>query len=413
MKHLTLSTLNAQIKSSLLKAFPMSVWLCAEINELKVNQTGHCYLNLIEKEEGSERLCAQARATIWKSKYSMMKPYFEAMTGENLAEGMSVLVKVEPVFHAVYGFSLNILDIDPSYTLGDIARDRALTIVRLKEEGLMNLNKELLLPKLCSRLAIISSSTAAGYEDFLQQILHYKENYRYEITLFSASMQGENTSNSVISALEKIYENIDAFDVVLILRGGGSIADLRAFDAYEIAANCAQFPLPVLTGIGHEKDISVLDMIAFRSMKTPTALAQFLLSRNDELLVELDTASIEIKAKVQEILADKRVEIEKLHVQIMSESSLYIAKLSSSLTLLATNLIDLSQNLLQRKKHQLDLYVQEIDLLSPFYLLKRGYSFTMHNGSLANAKKLKDGDKIETVFYDGKVTSIVNLNEKT
>lgn len=412
MTHISLSTLNDQIKDALSKAFPMSVWLCAEINELKVNQTGHCYLNLIEKEAGSDRPCAQAKANIWRSKYEVIKPYFRHTTGEDLTEGMNVLIKVAPVFHPVYGFSLNILDIDPSYTLGDIAKERALTISRLNEEGLMELNKELSLPRLSNRLAVISSSTAAGYEDFREHLLHSGVHYRFDITFFSASMQGDNTSGSIISALERIYENIDAFDAVLIVRGGGSVADLRAFDAYDIAANCAQFPLPILTGIGHEKDTSVLDMVAHHSLKTPTALAQFLLSRNDALIAALNLISTDIQAKTQVVLTDKKVELEKIHLQITSAMNLFIAKLNSSLNLHSADLVSLSKDLLQQKKHQLTLYAQEIDLFSPHRLLKRGYSLTTHKGRFVSAKQLQAGDVIETIFHDGKVTSTVQFNDK-
>jgi exodeoxyribonuclease VII large subunit len=268
-----LSELNGMVRQVLTEAFPTKLWVVAEISELKTQRSGHCYLVLIEKDTFTDKVVAQARATIWSYIYRILKPYFETTTGQVLIEGLKVLVQVTVEFHELYGYSLNIQDIDPTYTLGDLARRKTDIINKLTREGVIDMNKGLDFPLVPQRIAVISSETAAGYQDFTNHLNTNQGGYVFYTKLFSALMQGPQTEVSVIRALERIYEYEDLFDVVVIIRGGGSQFDLSCFDNYNIAFHVAQFPLPVITGIGHEKDNSVVDLVAHTRLKTPTAVA--------------------------------------------------------------------------------------------------------------------------------------------
>jgi exodeoxyribonuclease VII large subunit len=273
-----LSELNLMVKESLQTSFPETVWVMAEISEMKVNRNGHCYLELIDKDPQSNEVSAKARATIWSWQFRFIQPYFETITGQLFTSGIKVLVSATVEFHELYGYSLNIKDIDPTYTLGDIAKKRAEIINRLTEEGVIDMNRELAIPEIPSRIAIISSPTAAGYEDFIDQLLNNNYGFKFYTKLFAANMQGNDAASSIIAALDQIFEKEDLFDVVVLIRGGGSQHDLSCFDDYDLALHISQFPLPVITGIGHEKDQSIADMVAHTRMKTPTAVAEFILS---------------------------------------------------------------------------------------------------------------------------------------
>ena len=276
-EHVKLSELNGRVKKAIGETFAAPVWVIAEISELKINRNGHCYLVLIEKEENGDAILAQAKATIWSYTFRMVKPFFESMTGQHLTEGIKILVSVSVEFHELYGYSLNIRDIDPTYTLGDMARRRREIISRLQSEGVAEMNKELELPLVPQRIAIISSPTAAGYEDFSEQLKNNVAGYHFYVRLFPAIMQGNQAESSIIAALEQIYIYESFFDAVVIIRGGGSQADLSCFDNYNLAYFITQFPLPVITGIGHEKDDSIVDLVAHTRLKTPTAVAEFLI----------------------------------------------------------------------------------------------------------------------------------------
>ena len=275
----SLSELLGQVKGALEKELPDHYWVIAEIMELRENR--HCYLELIEKSEENDSLLAKVRATIWASRYDMLRPFFEASTGSPLKSGIKILCKASVEFHPLYGLSLNITDIDPSYTLGDLARKKQEVIQRLRKEGVFDMNRELLFPLVPQRIAVISSETAAGYGDFSESILHNSHGFHFHTTLFPAVMQGDEAPASISSAMEKIYESESDFDCVVIIRGGGSKADLESFNHYDLAYFITQFPLPVITGIGHERDESVADMVAHHGLKTPTAVAEFLV---DQLL---------------------------------------------------------------------------------------------------------------------------------
>ncbi len=272
-----LSELNGLVKRVVTEAFPDKIWVIGEISEMKVNRTGHCYLNLIEKDESTDTIIAQARATIWSYTFRMLRPYFETTTGQVLIEGLKVLVNVSVEFHELYGYSLNILDIDPTYTIGDMARRRGEIMTRLINEGVADMNKEVEFPLVPQKIAVISSETAAGYQDFTDHLLNNPAGYVFYPKLFPAAMQGLQAESSIIEALEHIFRYEDFFDVVVIIRGGGSQFDLSCFDNYNLAYHITQFPLPVITGIGHEKDNTIADLVAHTRLKTPTAVAEFLI----------------------------------------------------------------------------------------------------------------------------------------
>jgi len=290
----TLSQLNEKIKDVLIDAFPSTVWVVAEISELKENRSGHCYLELIEREGNS--IIARSRATIWSYTFRMLKPYFETSTRQLFAAGIKVLVQVTVEFHPAFGLSLNIKDIDPTYTVGDMALQRKEIIERLQQEGIFEMNKELDLPAVPQKIAIISSATAAGFQDFMNQLDSNEYGFRFYTKLFEAIMQGEETADSVIYALERVFQYEDFFDCVVLIRGGGAVADLSSFDNYDLAYHVTQFPLPVITGIGHEKDDTIIDLVAHTRMKTPTAVAEFLIigmARFYERLLDVENTVVQ------------------------------------------------------------------------------------------------------------------------
>jgi exodeoxyribonuclease VII large subunit len=314
IQKLTLSELNEQIKNALEGAFPSAVWVVAEVSELKENRNGHCYLELIEKQ-GAE-IVARTRATIWSYTYRMLKPYFETTTGQYFAQGIKILVQVSVEFHPAFGLSLNIKDIDPVYTVGDMAMQRKEIINRLQAEGVFEMNKELELPLVPQKIAVISSATAAGYQDFINQLENNEFGFRFYTKLFQATMQGTETVPSIINALERIFQYEDFFDAVVIIRGGGATADLSSFDNYDLAYNVTQFPLPVITGIGHEKDDTIIDLVAHSRLKTPTAVAEFFISgieRFNDNMLEMENEIVRLTSEKIELQQNK---LEKIAVSL-------------------------------------------------------------------------------------------------
>lgn len=303
---LILSELNGLVKKAVADSFTAPIWVIAEISELKTNKSGHCYLVLIEKDTNGDAILAQARATIWSYTFRMLRPYFESTTGQQLTEGLKVLVNVSVEFHELYGYSLNIRDIDPTYTLGDMARRRLEIIARLNADGVFDMNKGLELPLVPQRIAVISSPTAAGYGDFVDQLINNEHGYKFHLKLFPAVMQGIQAEASIIGALEQVFLYEGFFDAVAIIRGGGSQADLSCFDNYNLAYFITQFPLPVITGIGHEKDDSIIDLVAHTRLKTPTAVAGFLISSLAAFETNLDGLKGHFNEAVGQLLADTR-----------------------------------------------------------------------------------------------------------
>lgn len=314
---LTLLELNTLIGDTLRDRFTQTFWVVAEISEMKVNRTGHCYLELVEKED--DDICARSRATIWSYTFRMLRSYFETTTGQPFSEGIKVLIQVTVEYHPAYGLSLNIRDIDPAYTLGDMVRRRREIVARLQEAGVYDMNRELTLPLVPQRIAVISSPTAAGYQDFIHQLEHNQHGFHFEHQLFEAFMQGSEAVPSILKALDGIFLQEDRFDAVAIIRGGGATADLSCFDHFDLAFAVAQFPLPVVTGIGHEKDDTILDMVAHTRLKTPTAVAEFFITgllRFHEKLEEL-----------QELLSEKIEDILKFETDELNDK---VERLSAS-----------------------------------------------------------------------------------
>ena len=327
---LKLSELNELIKDALLEAFPGTVWVIAEVSELKENRSGHCYLELVEKE-GNE-IVARSRATIWSYTYRMLKPYFETTTGRLFTQGIKVLVQASVEYHPAYGLSLNIKDIDPTYTVGDMALQRKEIIDRLQKEGVFDMNRELELPLVPQKIAVISSATAAGYQDFMNQLESNEYGFVFYTRLFEAFMQGAEAVPSIIRALERIFQYEDFFDAVVIIRGGGATADLSSFDNYELAINITQFPLPVITGIGHEKDDTIIDLVAHTRLKTPTAVAEFLINgmeRYYEHLTDLENGIVQI---TREMIEDQSNRLERMTEKLEYSVSGFIREKQNDLT---------------------------------------------------------------------------------
>ena len=427
----SLSELTGEIHDVLKEAFPDTYWVRAETSDVHINSaSGHCYLEFIEKDPQSNQIIAKARGAIWAKTFRMLKPYFEMETGQHFTSGLKVLVRVSIDFHEVYGFNLNVVDIDPSYTLGDLVRKRQEIIRQLQEEGVFTLNKELSLPALPQRIAVITSPTAAGYEDFINQLFYNKAGYPFYVKLFPALMQGEKTEESIIAALERIDSHRELFDAVVIIRGGGATSDLNSFDSYLLAANCAQFPLPIITGIGHERDDTIIDLVAHTRLKTPTAVAAFLINCMDQAAEQLNLLQQALCTDTLSILQEKKQTLQRIGTLLPATVNNRIERNRSALNLLASKLPTITSGLLERNKNQLELMHQRIHtaissrllkesrfielqeqfirMASPNYILKRGYSLTLRDGKiLKSAKAVKSGDHLTTRFSDGEIESEV------
>ncbi len=405
---LSLYELNALVRQALNESLPDTYWIQAELSDVRSNATGHCYLEFIQKDARGNNLIAKARGTIWANVYRMLKPYFEESTGQAFVSGIKVMVEVTVEFHELYGFSLTVVDIDPTYTLGDMARKRREILKQLEEEGVLTLNKELEMPMLAQRIAVISSSSAAGYGDFCRQLEENPYGFVFYPRLFPALMQGNQVEESVIAALNAVNDHRDDFDVVVIIRGGGATSDLSGFDTYLLAANCAQFPLPIITGIGHERDDTVLDSVAHTRVKTPTAAAQF-------LITHMHDAAVLLEKLAQTLISSVSVRMDKEHLRL--------SELTNRLPLVIKNRTIregyLLEQLIQRinvgiarsltsKQHRLMLLEQRVNDASPERLLKRGFSITLKDGkAVTDSAQLKAGDVITTRLAKGEVTSEV------
>ena len=328
--HLTLSQLQKLVKATLDEAFALPVWVSAEIAEIKINYSGHCYLELVEKGGDNGVPLSQARAVIWRTAYARIAGYFEAETGQRLAAGIRILARVMISYHELYGFSLNILDIDPTFTLGDMERQRQITIERLQREGVWDINRENPLPQVVQRIAIVSSRQAAGYQDFCKEL--GKSPYAFSLTLFDAFMQGAGAEDSIVAALDAVADRMDDFDAVVLIRGGGSASDLNCFNAYRLCAHIAQFPLPILTGIGHDKDTSVADMVAHTALKTPTAVAGWLVERMTGVEGWLDTAALQLRDASAGIFRRHELRLAELGSEIAHQSALLLLRRNEQLS---------------------------------------------------------------------------------
>ncbi|MBR8718688.1 Exodeoxyribonuclease 7 large subunit [Bacteroides pyogenes] len=400
--------LNSLVRQTLEQSMPDEYWVQAELSEVRTNATGHCYLEFVQKDPRSNNLIAKARGMIWSYVFRLLKPYFEESTGRLFTSGIKVQVKVTVQFHELYGYSLTVLDIDPAYTLGDMALRRREILAQLQEEGVLTLNKELEMPVLPQRVAVVSSATAAGYGDFCHQLHHNARGFFFYIELFPALMQGNQVEQSVLSALDEVYSRLREFDVVVIIRGGGATSDLSGFDTYLLAAACAQFPLPVITGIGHERDDTVLDSVAHTRVKTPTAAAELLISRMAEAADRLFDLSEHVRQGAIALLDMEWIRLAEIRNSI---PELVRRKLTEERFTLFSIRKDLSQGisgLLTYHRHRLELLGQRIADASPQKLLSRGYSITLREGkAVTDASQLKAGDCLITRLAKGSVQSIV------
>ncbi len=426
---LSLFELNALVRKSVKLCLPDEYWVQAELSDVRTNYSGHCYLEFVQKDPRGNALVAKARGMIWSNIYSMLKPYFERETGQAFTSGIKVLVKVTVDFHELYGYSLTVIDIDPAYTLGDMARRRKEIIRRLEEEGVLTLNKELEMPLLPQRVAVISSATAAGYGDFCNQLLNNADGLVFYPYLFAAVMQGDKVEASVIAALNAIYKEVDRWDVVVIIRGGGATSDLSGFDTYDLAANCAQFPLPIITGIGHERDDTVIDMVSHTRVKTPTAAAEFLINRMRETASDLERYITYFHQTIPERIAHSKERLEQWVARIPARVQMRLQHERFRQERMAVRMntawqtrllreeyrLRLEQRLataidarLQRERHRLQLAQSQVEAASPELLLKRGYSLTLKDGkAVTDASALRPGDVLTTRVAKGEFKSKV------
>ena len=409
MEALSLYDLNALVRRSLEQCLPDEYWVQAELSDVRTNSTGHCYLEFIQKDPRSNNLIAKARGTIWANVYRLLKPYFEESTGQAFVSGIKVLVQVTVSFHELYGYSLTVQDIDPTYTLGDMARRRREILKQLEEEGVLTLNKELEMPVLPQRIAVVSSPTAAGYGDFCHQLKNNSRGFFFHTELFPALMQGDRVEESVLSALDAILNRQEDFDAVVIIRGGGATSDLSGFDTYLLAAACAQFPLPIITGIGHERDDTVLDSVAHTRVKTPTAAAEYLINCMDLAADELEVLISQLHESVRSRLTEEHRKLISYRNRIPSA---VVRRVSDAKLALLTTRKDISlavQTLLSRQRHRLELLQQRLADASPEKMLARGYSITLKDGKVVkDAALLNEEDEIITRFYRGEVASVIS-----
>lgn len=439
-KHITLYELNSLLREVIECKMPNEYWVEAELSECRESR-GHCYMELIQKDEQNATPVAKASAKCWASKWMIVRPYFERTTGQQLHAGMKVLLKVYPQFHEAYGFSWIVTDIDPTYTLGDMARKRQEIIRQLKDQGIFDLQKELHLPLFCQRIAVISSQTAAGYGDFCNQLSDNPYGFKFQTRLFPAIMQGEGVEQSIIAALERIFseysdfsdhsENtVPPFDCVVIIRGGGATSDMSGFDTLALAENVANFPLPIITGIGHDRDESILDMVSHTRVKTPTAAATLLIDHlkivHDAINNAQESITLFTRQKLstlnsqlstlQEMLpklftiVKTRQEacIESLYMRILSCIRETVISSLGKINAFETRLPILTDRRLMTEKHRLQLMEEKAKNLDPTLLLQRGYSITTKNGKVVRyVEELQIGDDLETHLANGTVHSIV------
>ena len=405
MQTFSLYELNSLVRETIESEMAREYWVEAELSEVRESR-GHCYMELVQKDVFSTTPVARAAAKCWRTQWTMIQPHFERVTGQRLHAGMKVRLQVYPQFHEAYGFSWIVTDIDPNFTLGDLARRRQEIVRQLHEEGVFDLQRELTLPLFCLRIAVVSSETAAGYGDFQHQL--YDSPYAFHSRLFPAIMQGEQVEQSIIAALNAIYQQTDDFDCVVIIRGGGATADLSGFDTLALAENVAQFPLPVITGIGHDRDESVLDMVSHLRVKTPTAAAAFLIERLDEVAERINQAEQGLARSVAERLKSEQMRLGQLATVIPATALRLLSDSRHRIELIETRLPLTLERLFTLQRHRLEQLELTAKSLDPQLLLQRGYSITLHNGrTVHDPKQLKPGDTVETRVEKGTFKSII------
>ena len=428
MNALTLYEINSLVRQTLELTLDAEYWVQAEIAELRVNR--HCYMELVQKDARGNGIVAKARAQVWAQVWAFIKPMFEETTGQVLSAGMQVLVKVQVTFHELYGYSLNVTDIDPTYTLGDIAKRRQEILQQLRDEGIDTMNKELPLPRLLQRVAVISSASAAGYGDFCNQLNNNQRGLAFKTELFQAVMQGNEVEKSVIQALNRIANRQDEWDVVVIIRGGGATSDLQGFDSLLLAENVAQFPLPIITGIGHERDDTVIDMIAHTRVKTPTAAAEFLIHHQEEELDMLEDLSARLTGQINLLLqnetnrlkllaskipvlfstvkAREEMRLHRLSAAMANSSIQNLEQAKGKVALLEKQMGLYASQRLQNEGRRIELLESKLEGASPQRILRLGFSITRVGGkAVKDVNEVKEGEEIETTLASGTLRSIV------
>lgn len=406
--HITLCELQFSIRNLISDCFSEPLWVSAEIADLKVNSSGHCYLELVEKDEKADGLArAQARGVIWRSQYMRVAGRFEAETGQRLERGIVILVKVTVSYHELYGLSLQITDIDPSYTMGDMERRKQQTIAQLKSDGVWDMNRETEMPVVVQRIAVVSSSSAAGYQDFCNELK--AGGYAYSITLFEAAMQGSATEETIVAALEQIAEQQERFDAVAIIRGGGAVTDLNCFNSYRLSAHIAQFPLPVITGIGHDKDVSVADMVAHTSLKTPTAVAGWLNDRMSGVEGALEYAAVQLHDLFTTVTRSHELRLERIGNLLRSTAESIMMMQSQRLKTTHETLLSTLNDALSREKMRLDALGELTESRSPKHIMRLGFAIARVDGhAVTSAKSIAKGQKMTVELADGVIDTTVS-----
>lgn len=400
----TLLELNHMVRETIERQMNGKYWVEAELSDL--HDRNHCYMELVENDPFGPTPLAKARAVCWANRWTALRSKFERQTQQQLRPGIKVRMMVTPTFHEAYGFAYQVSDIDPDYTLGDIVRKRMEIIRQLKEAGIFDLQRELVLPRFAQRIAVVSSAQAAGYGDFCHQIDDNSYGLSFSHELFAAIMQGEQVEQSVIAALDRINARIDEFDVVVIIRGGGATTDMSGFDTLALAENVANFPLPIITGIGHDRDECILDMVSYMRVKTPTAAAAFLIDHLSEVYTALVSARERISRIAERHLAYEKMRLKQLADRIPTLFALTRERQTKRIDALAHRLDSAATQRLERERHRLQLVAQRAQAQDPIHILRRGYSITLHNGhALRCGDELADGDIIETRLEQGTLKS--------
>ena len=409
VQHITLSELQRHIKQALEGALPLPVWVVAEVSELKVNYSGHCYLELVEKSEpargGTPIPRAQARAVIWRQQYAMLSAYFEAETGSRLAAGMKILAKVLVSYHELYGLSLQITDLDASYTLGEVERQKQMTIAQLRADGVWDMNREQELPLLTQRVAIVSSVAAAGYRDFCNEL--QQGGYVFRTTLFDAVVQGQAAEESICAALAAVAERQEEFDVVVIIRGGGSASDLSCFNSYRLCSYVAQFPLPVVTGIGHDKDTSVADMVAHTPLKTPTAVAAWLTERMARLEGWLADAAMHLSELAVKATQREQLRLERMAGEVARLGGTYCERARSRMAMLGEQLRSEVARFIERRAMFLQVAESSVEARAPEKILRLGFAVVRCDGRAVTSAKGLKGREVDIQLAEGYIKAEV------
>ncbi len=426
--HITLLELQTMIKRGLESALPLSYWVVAEVSELKVNYSGHCYMQLVEKGGRRELAQAQASAVAWRSSWGAIASHFRSATGSDIAPGMKLLLRVSVSYHEVYGLSLVVGDIDPAYTLGDVEAARRQTVEQLRKDGVFEMNRELGLPPLVQRIAVLSSRNAAGCQDFMRELTAGP--WRFETELFDAFMQGDAAADSIIAALDAIAERADGFDAVALIRGGGSQGDLECFNNYRLCSHIAQFPLPVITGIGHDKDHSVADMVAAVELKTPTAVAAWLVDRvegewdylgamdsrlRQQAAAMLDVArrlavrhAVELSRTATAMTRTLDRRIGDLQAVLHYRSAAMLERRTERLAGLRTLMAERPARWLQVQRNRLELMSGRADAHDPARILALGFAVVRAEGRvLRDSRRTSPGQPLEITLAHGRIAARV------